>query len=125
MLPLLADSPRGTARRPLASPLLPRRGARSCAAATPALPDEDGADGLEEDPIEPPPLIPPPLELLPLAVLPAGAPLLPDPPRGTADPVRSPPEEREPGPPERGFSWASAGAALSANAKATAPTVNL
>jgi len=120
VLPLAADPPRGTARRPVAW-LASRRGARSCAAELDRAdgepirgdPDEDGVDGLEEEPIEPPPLIPPPLELL-----------LPS--RGTAeDPVRSPPlEERVPGP-CREFSCASNGAELSANAKATAPIVNL
>ena len=95
------DPPRGTALRPVDSPpllLLPlgrdcpllalaRCGARSNEriGAMPE-PDEDGIDGLEEEPIEPP-LIPPPLDLL---VLPPDS--APPPPRLTAvPPVALPP----------------------------------
>jgi len=94
-------------------------------------PDEDGIDGLEEEPTEPP-LIPPPLDLLVFppdsapprltAVPPVGLPLplLRDP----ADPLDSePPDGRELPPPP--FSCAAAGSVLSANATAKAPMLNL
>ena len=90
-----ALDPRGTALRPVDSPpllrlpagrdcplsALARCGARSKdrIGAAPE-PDEDGIDGLEEDPIEPP-LIPPPLDLL---LLPPES--EPPPPRLTAVP---------------------------------------
>jgi hypothetical protein len=95
-------------------------------------PDEDGIDGLEEEPTEPP-LIPPPLDLL---VLPPES--APPPPRLTAVPPVAlplpllrepaeppdsfPPDGRELPPP---FSCAAAGRVLNAKATAKAPMVNL
>lgn len=118
------DPPRGTALRPVDSPpllrlplgrdwpllALLRCGARSNdrIGAMPE-PDEDGIDGLEEEPIEPS-LIPPPLDLLLVlppesepppprltAVPPVGLPppLLRDP----AEPLSDPPAGRELPPP--------------------------
>jgi hypothetical protein len=96
-------------------------------------PDEDGIDGLEEEPIEPP-LIPPPLDLLvlppesapPPPRLTAVPPVALPPPllRDPADPPDSePPAGRELPPPP--FSWPAAGTVLSAKATAKAPMPNL
>jgi hypothetical protein len=91
-------------------------------------PDEDGTDGLEEEPMEPP-LIPPPLETLPPDSDPppprltAEPPLDSPPPRAEAVPLDSaPPDGRELPPPP--FSCANAGRTLRAKAAATALIVN-